>query len=86
MEMRDREQIENLAKTNHELRTLLKEDADFCDALATLEHRPFLTPTDEVRKKDLQKQKLACKDRMLTILARVRRDQSRDRDITALTR
>jgi len=77
MEKRDREQIENLARTNHELRSLLGKDAQICDELAGLERRPYLTPAEESRKKELQKQKLAGKDRMLLVLARLRRAQRR---------
>lgn len=77
MEKRDREQIEILAKTNHELRTLLKLDAELCDELGGLEHRPCLTPGEEAKKKELQKQKLAGKDRMLLLLARHRRSERR---------
>lgn len=85
MEKRDRDQIENLAKTNHELRTLLRNDSLLCEEIGRLERRPFLTPTEEAHKKDLQKQKLAGKDRMLLLLARHRRAQRRTApgDLTA---
>ena len=77
MEKRDREQIENFAKTDHELRTLLRTDAELCDELGCLERRTVLTPADQSRKKELQKQKLAGKDRMYLLLARHRRSQQR---------
>ena len=77
MEKRDREQIETLSLTNHELRTLLKADTDLCNELGGLEKRTVLTPADESRKKALQKQKLAGKDRMLLLLARHRTAQRR---------
>ena len=83
MEKRDREQIEILSQSHHELRTLLKADAALCQELGGLEHRSILTPVDEARKKELQKQKLAGKDRMLQFLARHRRDRRGPGEITA---
>lgn len=65
MDPRDVELIQTLARTNRELRTLWKEHLKFEEELARLK---VLSPADERRKKELQKKKLAGRDRIEAIL------------------
>lgn len=79
MEMRDVELIRSLSATDRELKKLWETHQTYEEELAALDRRPVRTPQDDRRKKELQKRKLAGKDRMTAILARHRRESARAR-------
>lgn len=72
MDPRDIETIQRLAATDGELRRLWEEHRALEVELADLGARHYLTPEEEVRRKQLQKAKLAGRDRIQAILDRRR--------------
>ena len=79
MEQSELDLIQELSKSNWELRTLFKSHQQYGEELAGLDRRPVLTPTDELRKKEVRKLKLLGRDRMTAILAEYRRSKRRVR-------
>ena len=71
MEQADRAVVEQLVNENPRFRKLYEEHEIFEKELEQLVHRPHLTPEDEVQRKKIQKLKLAGKDEMNNILAKV---------------
>jgi uncharacterized protein YdcH (DUF465 family) len=68
MEPREVERIEGLAGRHEELRRLWAAHRTLEAELADLDRRRFLTPEEEQRRKQLQKAKLAGRDRIQAIL------------------
>lgn len=68
MDPHEIERIERLASRDGELRRLWQEHLALEDELARLRARRFLTPEEERRQKEIQKAKLAGKDRIQAIL------------------
>lgn len=77
MEEHDNELIRELIKTNQELATLWKEHQEFEERLEDMNQRLFLTPEEEMQRKQLQKQKLVGRDRIELILAEHRASQNK---------
>ena len=71
MEQVDRAVVEQLVNENPRFRKLYEEHEIFEKELEQLVDRPHLTPEDEVQRKKIQKLKLAGKDEMNKILAKV---------------
>ena len=71
MEQADRAVVEQLVNENPRFRKLYEEHEIFEKELEQLVDRPHLTPEDEVQRKKIQKLKLAGKDEMNKILAKV---------------
>lgn len=69
MERQDQETIEALRPTNPELDELWREHLKFEEQLEEMNQRVYLTPEEEIERKALQKQKLAGRDRIESILA-----------------
>jgi hypothetical protein len=68
LEPREVERIERLTGRLPELRELWSEHRELEAELADLDQRRFLTPEEEQRRKQLQKAKLAGRDRIQAIL------------------
>lgn len=64
--------IEYLRKTNREYAELERRHHELERELETLVKRRVLTPDEEIKKKNVQKEKLATKDRMNHILRHTR--------------
>lgn len=73
MEQRDLELIEKHMVNDQVLAGLFKEHQDFERRLEKFNSKPFLTPTEEVERKNLQKLKLIGRDRIEGILQRYRK-------------
>ncbi len=73
MELSDLDLIRTLSQSNWELRTLHKAHSRYEEELKALDARAALTPPEQIRKREIQKQKLAGKDRMMAICAEHRR-------------
>ncbi len=69
MEKHDEELIKQLAENNDELRDLYEEHVALEKELAVFNGRLHLSAEEERQKRDVQKRKLAGKDRMMAILA-----------------
>ncbi len=74
MDPRDVALISTLSQTNWELRTLWKNHQRYEQELEALK---VLTPEDELRKKELQKKKLAGRDKIEAILAKEKASKPR---------
>ena len=72
MEKQDEELIRSLIDRDPELKKYYEEHLDLERQLATLQHRHYLTPDEELERKRIQKVKLAGKDRIMEILGRYR--------------
>lgn len=72
MEKQDEELIKSLVDRDPELKKFYQEHLDLERQLATLQHKHFLTPEEELERKRIQKIKLAGKDRIMEILGRYR--------------
>ncbi len=72
MEKRDLELIEGLLEENEELKVLMEEHRELERVLVTIHQKRYLTPEEEVEKKNIQKLKLAGRDRIEDILSRYR--------------
>ncbi len=72
MDPREVERVEHLLPQNGELRELWTRHREFEEQLNRLQAQRFLTPEEEIQRKELQKRKLAGKDRIQAILDRNR--------------
>ncbi len=69
MEAREEELIETLAPHNEQLRLAAEEHGRLKALVDELKGRPHLSPEEEIKKRELQKRKLAEKDKIMRILA-----------------
>lgn len=72
MEKQDEELIRTLLDRDQELRRFYEEHVELEKQLASLQHKHYLTPEEELERKRIQKMKLAGKDRIMEILGRYR--------------
>lgn len=72
MEQRDLELIERYVADNKLLNMLYREHIDFERQLEKLNNKPFLTPTEEMERKNIQKRKLIGRDKIEDILRALR--------------
>jgi len=70
MENLERSQIEALSSQDQELRTLWEQHQDFEKRLEEFDRQAHLTPSEDLERRQIQKLKLAGKDRIAQILAR----------------
>ena len=76
MELKEEELIRSLADTDSELRECYDEHRALKQRLEELRRQSHLTEEEELEEKQIQKQKLAGKDRMMQILARHRQQSA----------
>jgi uncharacterized protein YdcH (DUF465 family) len=72
MEKHEEELIHSLMDGDAELRRFYQEHLELERQLAALQHKHYLTPEEQLKKKQIQKVKLAGKDRIMEILGRHR--------------
>jgi len=72
MEKQEEELMKSLVDRDAELKKYYEEHLDLERQLATLQHKHYLTPEEELERKRIQKIKLAGKDRIMEILGRYR--------------
>jgi uncharacterized protein len=73
METRDLELITEWTEKDPELKRLWEEHLEFEDQLAAFNKRVYLTPSEELERKTLQKKKLKGRDQIERILIKIRR-------------
>lgn len=77
MEQRDIELIERHKGSDPKLSALFDEHVSFERMLEKFNNKPYLTPMEEVEKKNLQKRKLAGRDLIEAILRSYRKQDSK---------
>lgn len=75
MERQDLEIIQSYLRKDKQLASLYQEHLDYERRLAKLDNKLFLTPEEEVLRKELQKKKLLGKDKIEDILQKYRDNQ-----------
>ncbi|ABB38966.2 hypothetical protein Dde_2169 [Oleidesulfovibrio alaskensis G20] len=68
METRDLELLEKLSSRDPELKALWEDHVLYEKQIEKLDNKPFLTPSEQTHVKELKKQKLEGKTKLLTIL------------------
>jgi hypothetical protein len=76
MDARDEALIAELVETNEELKSLVEQHRAYEQQIDEFNKRPYLSTEEALERKRLQKMKLAGKDRIESILAEHRRNQS----------
>ncbi len=74
MDQRERTLLEKYAPRDEELRALQGEHALYEKQLEKLEAKAYRTPAEEMQRKQLKKQKLEGKTKMVAILERYARE------------
>jgi uncharacterized protein len=77
MEPRDLELIARLVENDEELKSLVQEHQDLERELDGYLSKRYLTPSEEIEKKRIQKLKLAGKDRIEAILTAYRKQRDK---------
>lgn len=72
MMSKEEDLIERLMRENEEFSRIKQAHIQLGKQLDELEHKPFLTPQDEIEIKIIKKKKLALKDQMEKILVQYR--------------
>ncbi|GHV54568.1 hypothetical protein FACS1894206_07650 [Deltaproteobacteria bacterium] len=75
MDQRERDLLEKYAPQDEELRSLQSEHTLYDKQLAKLTEKAYLNPAEEVQVKQLKKQKLECKTKMVAILEKYAREE-----------
>lgn len=75
MDQRERELLEKYAARDEELRVLQGEHALYEKQLEKLESKPYRTPAEDIQVKQLKKQKLEGKTKMVAILEKYAREE-----------
>ncbi|MGO9569949.1 MAG: DUF465 domain-containing protein [Desulfomonilaceae bacterium] len=75
MEKRDLDLIAVWQAKDPELNKLWQEHLEFEEQLASFNKRVYLSPTEEVERKTLQKKKLKGRDQIERILAKIRQQE-----------
>ncbi len=73
MEVRDEELIRSLVPSNADLRSAIEEHTRLNALVDQMGAKSFLSPEQQIKKKDLKKRKLVEKDKIMRILADHRR-------------
>jgi len=73
MEQKDLDLITKWKEREPELKTLWEEHLEFEEQLESFNRRPYLSPTEEIERKTIQKKKLKGRDQIERILTRLRR-------------
>jgi uncharacterized protein len=72
MERREEELIQQLLEHDNELKSAYLEHQELKHKLEAFRRKLYLTPEEELEKKNIQKLKLASKDRLMELLQRHR--------------
>jgi uncharacterized protein len=78
MDARDEELVRALAPENAVLRRSFERHTQLKAEVDELTSRPHLTTEEELRRRELQKQKLAEKDKIIRVLGEYRRERGEE--------
>jgi uncharacterized protein YdcH (DUF465 family) len=74
--LKENDVVEILKKENEEFRKLTEEHRNLDLLLSEIDSKRYLTPEEEIERKNIQKQKLFKKDRMATLVREYRKSHS----------
>ena len=74
--MKEQEIVEFLKKENEEFRRLSEEHRNLDEILVEIDSRRYLTPEEEIERKNIQKQKLLRKDKMAELIRNYKKNHS----------
>ena len=74
MDQRERDLLEKYAPINEEVRALQGEHTLYGKQIDKLESKPYRTPAEEVQLKQLKKQKLDSKTKLVSLLEQCARE------------
>ncbi len=74
--MKEQEIVEFLKNENEEFRKLSEEHRNLDEFLVEIDSRRYLTPEEEIERKNIQKQKLLRKDRMAELIRKYKESHS----------
>lgn len=74
--MKEQEIVEFLKKENEEFRKLSEEHRNLDEFLVEIDSKRYLTPEEEIERKNIQKQKLIKKDRMAELVRDYKKNHS----------
>ena len=74
--MKEQEIVELLKNENEEFRRLSEEHRNLDEFLVEIDSRRYLTPEEEIERKNIQKQKLFRKDRMAELIRKYKESHS----------
>ena len=74
--MKENDVVEILKKDNEEFRKLTEEHRSLDLLLSEIDSKRYLTPEEEIERKNIQKQKLFKKDRMAELVREYRKSHS----------
>ncbi len=74
--MEEQEIVEFLKKENEEFRKLSEEHRNLDEFLVEIDSKRYLTPEEEIERKNIQKQKLIKKDRMAELVRDYKKNHS----------
>lgn len=74
--MEEQEIVEFLKKENEEFRKLSEEHRNLDEFLVEIDSKRYLTPEEEIERKNIQKQKLIKKDRMAELVRDYKKNNS----------
>jgi uncharacterized protein YdcH (DUF465 family) len=74
--LKENDVVEILKKENEEFRKLTEEHRSLDSLLSEIDSRRYLTPEEEIERKNIQKQKLFKKDRMAELVREYRKTHS----------
>jgi len=74
--LKEQEIVEFLKKENEEFRRLSEEHRNLDEILVEIDSRRYLTPEEEIERKNIQKQKLLRKDKMAELIRNYKKNHS----------
>jgi len=74
--LKEQEIVEFLKNENEEFRRLSEEHRNLDEFLVEIDSRRYLTPEEEIERKNIQKQKLFRKDRMAELIRKYKESHS----------
>jgi uncharacterized protein YdcH (DUF465 family) len=74
--LKENDVVEILKKENEEFRKLTEEHRSLDTLLSEIDGKRYLTPEEEIERKNIQKQKLSKKDRMAALVREYRKSHS----------
>jgi uncharacterized protein YdcH (DUF465 family) len=74
--LKEQELVEFLKNENEEFRKLSEEHRNLDEFLVEIDSRRYLTPEEEIERKNIQKQKLLLKDRMAELIRKYKESYS----------